>query len=86
MHRDMAMQLYILKQKQVNKPIRHAAKNKFVFAEFYGDWFVSCARSLWDEIDSGHLEVDGKSLKEHLAEHGITELGAVKYEPGTNKL
>lgn len=84
MHRDMAMQLFILTKAEwkaidskVAKAIRHAAKNKFVFPQFYGDWYLSCARALWEEIDRTKLKgPDGKSLKEHLKARGITELGA----------
>lgn len=76
MHRDMAMQLFKLKQKQVTKAIRHAAKNKFVFPQFYGDWFKNCAKHLWEEIDRSKLEgPDGKPLFEHLAAKGFAELG-----------
>jgi DNA polymerase-1 len=80
MHRDMAMQIYKLKKAQVSKQIRHAAKNKFVFPEFYGDWWQSCAKSLWEEIDRSKLVVDGASLREHLKQKGITSLG--DWEPG----
>ena len=43
MHRDMAMECFILQQPQVSKWIRHAAKNKFVFPEFYGSYYKKCA-------------------------------------------
>lgn len=76
MHRDMAAQIYELKPGQVTKDIRYGAKNKFVFPQFYGDFYVSCARSLWDWIRLGKLKgPDGKSLYEHLKSKGIYELG-----------
>lgn len=76
MHRDMAMQIYMLTQEQVTKQIRHAAKNKFVFPQFYGDWYLTCAKALWDEIDRSKLVLpDGTPLKEHLRKKGITSLG-----------
>lgn len=76
MHRDMAAQLYMLKPGEVSKDARYGAKNKFVFPQFYGDFYISCARSLWDWIERGKLTgPDGKSLFKHLEKHGITELG-----------
>jgi DNA polymerase I len=77
MHRDMAAQIYLMDPKEVSKDSRYGAKNKFVFPQFYGDFYVSCARSLWDWIEKGKLTGPGDvPLKEHLAENGIEELGA----------
>ena len=76
MHRDMAAQIYMLKPEQVDKDIRYGAKNKFVFPQFYGDFYVACARNLWEWIRQGKLKgPDGKSLYKHLEKQGITELG-----------
>lgn len=88
MHRDMAAQIYCLEPAQVSKDARYGAKNKFVFPQFYGDYYVSCSRSLWDWIEKGKLVgPDGKPLKKHLRREGITELGACDPEadplPGT---
>jgi DNA polymerase I-like protein with 3'-5' exonuclease and polymerase domains len=76
MHRDMAAQIYCLKPKQVSKDCRYGAKNKFVFPQFYGDFYVSCAKSLWEWIDKGKLTgPDGQSLRDHLKANSITKLG-----------
>lgn len=75
MHRDMAAQCYMIKPEQVSKQARYCAKNMFVFPEFYGDWYKSCASSLWAAIDKMSLEVEGTSLKDHLQECGIKRLG-----------
>lgn len=88
MHRDMAAQIYCLKPAQVTKDIRYGAKNKFVFPQFYGDFYVACARNLWDWIRLGKLKgPDGQSLYEHLKSKGIAELGDCDPEqdpvPGT---
>ena len=88
MHRDMAAQIYMLKPEQVDKDIRYGAKNKFVFPQFYGDFYMACARSLWDWIRQGKLKgPDGESLFNHLKRKGITKLGACDpeedTEPGT---
>jgi DNA polymerase-1 len=82
MHRDMAAQIYRLKPEEVSKDARYGAKNKFVFPQFYGDFYVACARSLWEWIDKGKLTgPDGQTpLKEHLREQGIKKLGACNPE------
>lgn len=77
MHRDMAAQVYCLEPGQVSKDTRYGAKNKFVFPQFYGDFYVSCAKALWEWIDKGKLKgPDGQSLYEHLKANGIKKLGA----------
>jgi len=77
MHRDMAAQIYLMEPKDVSKDARYGAKNKFVFPQFYGDYYLSCAQSLWEWIEKGKLlGPDGKSLFKHLKKQGITGLGA----------
>lgn len=77
MHRDMAAECYLLDKDEVVKDVRYCAKNKFVFPQFYGSYYVDCARSLWNAIDQMQLQGPrGKSLKEHLKRKGITALGA----------
>lgn len=76
MHRDMAAQIYFLDKKQVDKDIRYAAKNNFVFPQFYGDYYLACAKHLWEVINRLKLKgPDGKSLKRHLKRNGISGLG-----------
>lgn len=88
MHRDMAQQCYALSSKEMKpineedakriKVIRYCGKNKFVFPEFYGDWWLSCANALWEAIDQMHLKTrDGLTLKQHLKQQGINRLGTV---------
>lgn len=69
MHRDMAMRLYMLSKEQVTKQIRHSGKNEFVFPQFYGDWWKSCAKNLWNSAQS-HTLPDGSPLAAHLAKNG----------------
>jgi DNA polymerase I-like protein with 3'-5' exonuclease and polymerase domains len=77
MHRDMAAQIYKLKPSEVSKETRYGAKNKFVFPQFYGDYYVACAQNLWDWIRKGKLTTpDGVSLYKHLKQKGIDRLGA----------
>lgn len=91
MHGDMAAQIYMLTEKWIKehgKQHRYGAKNKFVFPEFYGDYYVSCAKALWEWMVRAKLEGPGGiSLVDHLREHGITKRGAcdpdLKARPGT---
>jgi DNA polymerase I len=89
MHRDMAAQIYCLEPGQVSKDARYGAKNKFVFPQFYGDYYVACAKNMWEWIDKGKLTgPGGTSLKGWLkATKGIMELGDCNPEesprPGT---
>lgn len=76
MHRDMAMECYKLKQSQVGKKIRYCGKNMFVFPQFYGDWYISCAESLWNAMDKLQLTTeDGILVRDHLFSKGIKRLG-----------
>ncbi len=76
LHRDMAMQIYKLKKEQINKEIRYCGKNMFIFPQFYGDWYLSCAQHLWKAISQLHLRTtEGIGLKKHLKRKGINKLG-----------
>jgi len=87
MHRDMAAQIYKLETEQVDKAIRQSGKNLFVFPQFYGDYYINCAKNMWGEIGKRGLALGKKDLYRHLSEKGIGELGAVdpekKPKPGT---
>lgn len=81
MHRDMAAQVYKVPVEQVSKDARYCAKNKFVFPQFYGSFYVDCAKHLWSAIDSMKLQtVAGEDIKELLAGKGITALGECDYK------
>ena len=77
MHRDMAAEIYMLERKQVTYWMRDAGKNRFIFPEFYGDWYKSRAISLWKAIEELNLVVEdtGYDLYSHLETKGIYELG-----------
>lgn len=89
MHRDMAAECYKLKTKEVSKEARFYAKNMFVFPQFYGDYYVHCARSLWESAQKADIRVEGsgEAILAHLKAKGITELGLCDPErrprPGT---
>lgn len=80
MHRDMAAQCYKLKPAQVAKMTRYAGKNMFVFPQFYGDYYVSCARALWEWLERNDLTLKDSDVRvmDNLARAGITERGACK--------
>ena len=84
-HKDLAKQCYMLSEDQVTKGARGSAKGGFVFASFYGDWFVQIAANLWNTIGHDNLKTkDGVPLYEHLRSKGITELGEMGGE-GKNR-
>ncbi|MCP4764554.1 MAG: hypothetical protein GY870_22450, partial [archaeon] len=62
MHRDVAVQIFKRKEKPEGDE-RFLAKNSFVFAQFYGDYYKSCAKSLWERMTD--------QSKEHLKEQKI---------------
>ncbi len=71
MHGDMAAQLFIIDNFNRKIPeykyLRQASKNGFVFPEFYGSWWKSCAKNLacnWGKLpEQGEWKsTDGVSL------------------------
>lgn len=86
MHRDMAAQCYKIDPSLVTKAARYAGKNMFVFPQFYGDYFINCARNMWEAIDRMDLEIDGVPMKKHLKRQGIRRLGECdpKQRPATD--
>ncbi len=86
MHRDMAAQIYMIKPEEVSKDARYGAKNKFVFPQFYGDYYVACARNLWDWAIKGKLTGPGGiPMLDHLKTQGIHKLGACDPEEDPKK-
>lgn len=95
MHRDMAMECYMLKKEEISKETRYCAKNRFVFPQFYGSYYVDCAEALWQSLDGMNLHLEGsgidskapRTIRGHLAKKGIKELGECNPEhrpvPGT---
>jgi len=82
LHRDMGAECYMVKKSQVTWGIRDCGKNRFVFAEFYGDWYKTRAVSLWKGIEEMNLKIEetGVDLYTHLKSKGITGLGACDYD------
>lgn len=74
MHRDTAMDLWKLPLGEITGDIRFYAKNDWVFAEFYGDWYRSCAQNLWEDCKNLKTK-SGVPLREHMRRLGIKSLG-----------
>ena len=84
MHRDMAIQIFKLnlydKTKVGHYQLRQAAKNGFVFPQFYGDYYGNCAENMacgWCKLPKGEWRlsqgiefIDGY-ISDHLISVGI---------------
>ena len=82
MHADMAVQCYMLegldKSHHGEKRLRTGAKSGFVFPQFYGDFYVNCAKGLIEWMEGVRLK-NGKPIQKHLVEKGIGRRG--KFSP-----
>jgi uracil-DNA glycosylase family 4 len=68
MHRDWAAFLFMKNKNEIDrKKERFVAKNQFVFAEFYGSYYIDTAKGLWENMHD--------STKEHLRKKGV-----IKYD------
>jgi len=85
MHRDMAIQIFKLDSfdKKIHGVLRQAAKNGFVFPEFYGDYYGNCAENMacgWLKLPNGTwkpgqgIELNGIHASDHLISKGIKSL------------
>jgi len=85
MHLDMAKQIFLLKtyDKTNHYILRQAAKNGFVFPEFYGDYFKNCASNMacgWGKLPPGKwkpeegITIGDTTLGSHLIRKGISSL------------
>lgn len=73
-HRDWAEELFLIKYDpsiKAHKNMRFHAKNGWVFPEFYGSWYVACAKNLWEVADEMNADDEGTPLKAHLRRNGI---------------
>lgn len=69
MHRDAAAEIWKA-EGLISKPVRQATKSGFVFAEFYGSYYVSCALKMWEEMLDLELS-NGVPLREHIKIVGL---------------
>lgn len=84
MHLDMARQIFKMPNMDRSHPsyniLRQAAKNGFVFPQFYGDYYLNNARSLsdWINLPQGRWKSgqglrlpDGSYISDHMRSEGI---------------
>ena len=86
MHRDMMEEIFKIKYDGTNPQhgyLRSAAKNGFVFPQFYGDYFVNNARDMackWGELPNGRwsdgdgIELAQSTLGTHLRKQGFASI------------
>lgn len=73
MHRDTAADLWKIPIKEVEKKIRFYAKNQWVFPQFYGSWYMQCAKNLWRTANREKLKTNsGKLLLDIMRSKGIS--------------
>lgn len=78
MHRDTACLLFKIKPEQVEKKgTRDCAKNRFVFSQLYGSYYVDCARNIWEAIKRNKYTLANSDtlILDHLASKGIKTRG-----------
>lgn len=72
MHRDTGTQIFFYSSESLPKELRTNTKSNFIFPQFYGDWYESCANNLWNaltEDDKKHLYDNGIKTYEEFVEH-----------------
>jgi len=85
MHRDMMAQIFKLEYdgSDEHKYLRSAAKNGFVFPQFYGDYYVNNAKDMackWGELPNGvwkddlGVSIGDITLGRHLREQGLKSI------------
>lgn len=67
MHYDLSEEVFCCPRSNLNKKIRNVGKNSATFPWFYGSYYVSVAKSLWEHILYDNLKLnDGTPLKDHI--------------------
>jgi len=85
MHTDMAKEIYMLDEAPT-KETRYAAKNMFVFPQFYGSFYAQCAPNLWDAMGKLNLTtLNNVKMKDHLRRKGIKLLGSCDFKQPPKK-
>ncbi len=95
MHLDMAKEIFKIdtfhKDKEGYKTLRQAAKNGFVFPQFYGDYYKNCAENMavgWCKLPQSKwkygqgIELDkiGKEFKPYYLSDHLIEKGIKSYD------
>lgn len=85
MHRDQTMALFAFDDKQITHELRSEIKSRFVFPEFYGSYYKSCAKDIYNncfKINTG----EGISLRKHLKNKGIIGSKKTEYKDFENHM
>lgn len=69
-HKDEAKHIFVLTDETVTSEIRSITKNQFVFPEFYGSYYVSCAKGFWENCKH-MLTGDQINVFQHLVNIGV---------------
>lgn len=76
MHRDEAKKIFVVSEdwieKKLLKILRSWIKNQWVFPQFYGSYFVTCAKAIWD-LCFDLLVSEGITVRDHLIEEGVID-------------
>lgn len=72
MHKDTAVDIFMLKPDKVTKELRFYAKNGFVFPQWYGSYYKNCAKNIWRECKNMKTG-DNITVIEHLESVGLIE-------------
>ncbi len=72
MHQDNAADIWMTPKENISKMVRFYAKNGWTFPQFYGDWYESCAKALWEH--RFEKLKDGTTCYDSLKNHGIKTL------------
>jgi DNA polymerase-1 len=70
MHYDQSKKIFVLDDDQATKKLRFYTKNQFVFPEFYGSYYKSCAKNLWYYCSELKTEEEVPVWK-HLVNEGV---------------
>ncbi len=97
MHGDMASQIFVVEDFERHKNghgvLRNAAKNGFVFPQFYGDYYVNCTENMaikWCGLSKGKwksgegIEFNDGYISDHLINQGINSYS--KFESHVQKI
>lgn len=72
MHKDAAVDLFLLERDRINGALRNVAKGPFVFAEFYGSYWELTAKGVWDSINvKDPIKIFGVDVLKHIKSKGI---------------
>lgn len=88
-HYDAAKDIYMLTDEEIGgigkgqpgRDVRDIAKNKYVFPQNYGSYYLKCTPDLWDMIAEVNLRTaQGVPMYEHLRSKSIKRMGACDSE------